>query len=233
MKHIDLRKKLYMDSLIQRKATGSPEYFARKLDLSRSAFFEYLAYMRYELMLLRINEALESLKNIPRNKLSIHFERVWQTKKKTIEPNSNLKENIKKIIDHGFYVTYMNFFKKGFSCKTSKINHAAISYNGDVYKCTGRNLTLNTREGILATDGHIKWKTEKHAERLAIETYNNAICKKCKSLPLCYDPCSQKYIKMRKSSKSIEDLCQLKMSEIPVDEHIMLKLRSALNIAKL
>ncbi len=51
MKHIDLRKILYMDSLIQRESTGSPEYFARKLDLSRSAFFEYLAYMRYELML--------------------------------------------------------------------------------------------------------------------------------------------------------------------------------------
>ncbi|WP_321480164.1 radical SAM/SPASM domain-containing protein [uncultured Bacteroides sp.] len=183
--------------------------------------------------LLHINEVLESLKNIPRNKLSIHLERVWQTKGKKIEPNSKLKENIKKIIDHGFYVTYMNFFKKGFSCKTSKINHAAISYNGDVYKCTGRDFTLDTREGILATDGHIKWETEKHTERLAIETYNNAICKKCKLLPLCYGPCSQKYIEMRKSGKTIEDLCQLKMSEMSVDEYIMLRLRSVLNIAKL
>lgn len=40
-----------MDSLIQRKCTGSPERFAQKVELSRSAFFEYLAYMRNELML--------------------------------------------------------------------------------------------------------------------------------------------------------------------------------------
>lgn len=41
-----------MDSLIQHQSTGSPEEFARKLELSRSTFFEYLAYMREELMLV-------------------------------------------------------------------------------------------------------------------------------------------------------------------------------------
>ncbi|MCD7901337.1 MAG: hypothetical protein LUH22_16170 [Bacteroides sp.] len=51
MKYIDLKKILYMDSLIQRKCTGSPDRFARKIELSRSALFEYLAYMRNELML--------------------------------------------------------------------------------------------------------------------------------------------------------------------------------------
>ncbi len=51
MKYIDLKKILYMDSLIQRKCTGSPEQFAQKVDLSRSAFFEYLSYMRNELLL--------------------------------------------------------------------------------------------------------------------------------------------------------------------------------------
>lgn len=51
MKYIDLQKILYMDSLIQHKCTGSPEQFARKLEVSRSAFFGYLAYMRNELML--------------------------------------------------------------------------------------------------------------------------------------------------------------------------------------
>lgn len=51
MKHIDLNKILYMDSLIQGRHTGSPERFASKLELSRSAFFEYLAYMRNELLL--------------------------------------------------------------------------------------------------------------------------------------------------------------------------------------
>lgn len=51
MKYVDLKKLLYMDSLIQRESTGTPERFARKLELSRATFFEYLAYLRNELML--------------------------------------------------------------------------------------------------------------------------------------------------------------------------------------
>lgn len=43
-----------MDFLIQKERTGSPESFARKVDLSRSTFFEYISYLRNELM-LRIN----------------------------------------------------------------------------------------------------------------------------------------------------------------------------------
>lgn len=52
MKYIDLKTILYMDSLIQRQCTGSPEKFARKFELSRSAFFEYLGYLRNELDLI-------------------------------------------------------------------------------------------------------------------------------------------------------------------------------------
>jgi len=38
-----------MDFLIQHRCTGSPCEFAKKLSLSRSTLFEYLAYMREEL----------------------------------------------------------------------------------------------------------------------------------------------------------------------------------------
>lgn len=51
MKHINLKKIIRMDSMIQHRITGSPEVFAEKLEVSRSTFFEYLAYMRNELML--------------------------------------------------------------------------------------------------------------------------------------------------------------------------------------
>lgn len=38
MKYIDLHKLLHMDSLIQRHCTGSPERFAKRIELSRSTF---------------------------------------------------------------------------------------------------------------------------------------------------------------------------------------------------
>ncbi|WP_297905751.1 hypothetical protein [uncultured Parabacteroides sp.] len=40
-----------MDLLIQKERTGSPERFAKKVELSRSTFFEYISYLRNELML--------------------------------------------------------------------------------------------------------------------------------------------------------------------------------------
>ena len=49
MKHVDLKKILRMDFLIQHQCTGTPVEFAEKMELSRSTLFEYLAYLRYEL----------------------------------------------------------------------------------------------------------------------------------------------------------------------------------------
>lgn len=51
MRRIDIDKLNYMNDLIKRKSTGSPEQFAKKLNVSRSTFFDYLAYMRKDLQL--------------------------------------------------------------------------------------------------------------------------------------------------------------------------------------
>lgn len=52
MKYIDLKKIIYMDHLIKHKSTGTPEQFAKKLNMSRSTYFDYLLYMREELALV-------------------------------------------------------------------------------------------------------------------------------------------------------------------------------------
>lgn len=49
MKRIDLKKVLRMDFMIQHRCTGTPAEFAKRLKLSRSVLFEYLAYLRYDL----------------------------------------------------------------------------------------------------------------------------------------------------------------------------------------
>lgn len=51
MKNVDLQKIIYMNTLIANRRTGTPEKFAEKLNLSRSALFEYLTYLREDLML--------------------------------------------------------------------------------------------------------------------------------------------------------------------------------------
>ena len=51
MKNVDLQKSIYMNTLIAHRRTGTPEVFAQKLNLSRSALFEYLTFLRKDLML--------------------------------------------------------------------------------------------------------------------------------------------------------------------------------------
>ncbi|MDR2653667.1 MAG: hypothetical protein LBC68_15420 [Prevotellaceae bacterium] len=45
-RYIDLRKLIYMDFLITRGCTGNAEEFAKRLNISRSTFFEYKACLR-------------------------------------------------------------------------------------------------------------------------------------------------------------------------------------------
>lgn len=48
LKLIDISKLFRMDKLIQRKSSGSPKEFARKLGFSRSTLFEYLSFLKDE-----------------------------------------------------------------------------------------------------------------------------------------------------------------------------------------
>ena len=49
MTHIDLQKLINIDHLVHIRRTGTPAEFARKVGLSRSTLFEYIAYLRDEL----------------------------------------------------------------------------------------------------------------------------------------------------------------------------------------
>lgn len=174
-------------------------------------------------------EVIDSIKDIPRNKISIHFERVWQTTQKDMDSNQLFRETIEAFLSNGFCITYLNLFRKGYSCKASIINQIVISYNGDIYKCTGRDFTPELREGILRTDGTIKWEQDKIQRRISIETYDNDTCKRCKLLPLCYGPCCQKQIESFDNGKTISDMCQLRKLEIPLKDYLIYRLKSELN----
>lgn len=61
MKNVDLQKIIYMNTLIAHRRTGTPEVFAQKLNLSRSALFEYLTFLRKDLMLEILYSAIARL----------------------------------------------------------------------------------------------------------------------------------------------------------------------------
>jgi uncharacterized protein len=171
-----------------------------------------------------IEDVIRDIIDINPQRLGIHLERVWQTKR---EGNNiyDMNRILAFIIANGFCVSYMNLHRKHVSCKAGNSNQAVISWNGDVYKCTGRNFTPDHREGILQKDGTIIWEKDKLDRRLSIQTYDNETCRKCKYLPQCCGPCCQKQLD---KPGEIMQFCQLRLMEITKEEYILYSFKNEL-----
>ena len=169
-----------------------------------------------EQTLQNIDGLLEDLLEIDRSKVNIHFERVWQTN--TVPDNEILKRAIYLFMMNGFKTTYVNWHPRGFACKAECLNQAIVSYDGKVYKCTGRNFTEEHCDGILDDDGNIQWKTGRLERRLAKATFENPMCLACKMLPLCMGPCSQKQIDV--GSDHLRQVCSKNVLEMQMNDYI-------------
>lgn len=171
--------------------------------------------------LLHMDELIRDLINVDRNKLSIHLERVWQTGVASSSNNKQLRDIIHLFILNGFNVSYMNLGRRKFSCKVSKESQLAISYDGVVYKCTGRDFTEAHADGVLRSDGSVSWKQDKLEKRMVINTFENPMCKKCKFLPLCWGPCNQKQLEA--GQNDLSRYCQLNLMELNLNDFIVYK----------
>lgn len=171
--------------------------------------------------LLHMEELIRDIININRNKLGIHLERVWQTGDVASSNNKKLRDIINLFIINGFHVSYMNLHRRKFSCKVSKERQLTISYDGTVYKCTGRDFTPLHADGTLQNDGSILWEQDKLEKRMAINTFENPMCRRCKFLPLCWGPCNQKQLEA--DNNNLSRYCQLNLMELNLNDFITYK----------
>lgn len=179
-----------------------------------------------EQTLKNVGKILSDIKDIARSKLSIHFERVWQTKKHIAITNDALIDAWKLFVSHGFQVTYLKFFHTPSSCMSSKQDQVAISYDGKIFKCTGCDFARTEEDGNLMSDGNITWKGNKAEERIQIQTYNHPECLQCKLLPLCWGPYCQKHLLKK---EKVMETCQLKSMEMPLESFLLLRYVSCYN----
>lgn len=169
-----------------------------------------------EQTLQNIDELLNDLSGVNRAKVNVHLERVWQTK--TIPHNEVLKNALYLFMANGFKTTYLNWHPRGCTCKAERLNQAVISYDGKVYKCTGRNFTDTHCDGILDNTGTIQWKEGRVERRISQATFENLMCMKCKMLPLCMGPCSQKQIDV--GSEHLHQVCTKNVLEMQINDYI-------------
>jgi uncharacterized protein len=163
-----------------------------------------------------IEEILNDLSDLNRNKVGVHFERVWQTE--NVDNNIELKNIINLFLANGFNVSYLNWRPRGCSCKAERVNQIAVNYDGKVFKCTGRKYTDEHSDGELDENGNIIWKPGRLEQRLAKATFENDMCLQCKMLPMCMGPCSQKQIDV--GVDHLKNVCALNTLEIKMGEYI-------------
>jgi uncharacterized protein len=172
--------------------------------------------------LKNIDEIIDNIKDIKKDKVFIHLERVWQTLDRVDDYQRQLlKEAIIKLSSHGFNVGQGVFGKRSsYSCPAEVYDYAVINYNGLVYRCNGRNLTPETAEGCLLPNGTIEWNKQALIKRLARTTYENDRCINCKMLPQCMGPCSQK--QMENGWGNIDNICSKNVLDVSLNDYLTL-----------
>jgi uncharacterized protein len=176
--------------------------------------------------LLKIDNIINALQDIPKDKVIIHLERIWQTIDNIDNSQRKLLINsYEKLVNAGFDVNIGNFRRKRVSCPAEMKHYVVINYDGRIYKCNGRTLNQKDCEGILDNNGSIVWNEHKGCRNLR-STFDNPMCSKCKLLPICIGPCSQKCIE--NEWKNLKKICSLRSLDVSVEDYILLRCESEL-----
>ena len=169
-----------------------------------------------------IQELLDDISGLDRKKFIVHFVRVWQT-----QSNSANEEQIKLLLHtirlfmlNGFKVKVGDFKTRDVSCPAENLNFAVINYNGKVYRCNGRTLEADNKEGVLLNNGTIKWNPTLLAKRLGRTTFENPMCLNCKMLPVCMGPCSQKC--MENNWQNVPRICTMHNLGMSINDYLTL-----------
>ena len=170
-----------------------------------------------------IDTIIHDLEPIDKRKIVVHLERVWQTIQGDTDDSQKdlLIDAFRKLVHAGFRVNHGIFFRKNYACPVEKFDYMTINYNGNLYKCSGRDMTEENADGKLTENGTIEWKPNVLAKRLGRTTFENKMCLACKLLPCCMGPCSQKCLE--NDWKNLERVCFLKNSDLSLEEHLLLR----------
>lgn len=168
--------------------------------------------------LKQIEDVLADIKDIDRRSISVHFERVWQTKHLVDKEQQELLRNtLKAFIGSGFYINQGCFGIKNTSCPAETTSFIIVNYNGLLYRCNGRTLTPETKEGELLEDGTIALDPNIKAKRMGLATFENPRCLNCIMLPQCLGPCSQK---LMEDGEINDEICSLASLDISLEEYL-------------
>ncbi|MDE7378503.1 MAG: SPASM domain-containing protein [Paraprevotella sp.] len=159
--------------------------------------------------ILTFRDVLEDFKSLGfksfTSLLSIKFEHVWQDGK-NLSKSQPLMQQIRNDFETEGFDVGSDEIHFRHTCYADSPRHVVINYNGNIFKCTARDFTSKSREGVLNNNGHIEWN-EKFIKRMDIK-YSNQACRNCFILPICNGSCTQNKIESKR-----KNVCFINMSE--------------------
>ncbi len=140
-----------------------------------------------------VNQVNHYIEAANRKRVIILPRKVWQE-----APHKGLMAQVMKVLDKfeasGYKVSAFTPFNFFIPCYANKEFYNAISYNGNVVKCTANYDMYNPQpKGVLNENGKIDWK-EDFDTKYQSKTYENTACATCKHLPICMGPCPRNYL---------------------------------------
>lgn len=170
-------------------------------------------------------DVLSDLEHLPeevRKNVTCSFHQVWQT----IDPGKgdSVRDKAEIIRDffrnEGFLTgSDRNYYR--YVCYGDRQNNLVINFNGDLYKCTAREFSPETREGFLTNEGEIVWN-ERFMNRMKVK-YSNPVCLDCMIMPICNGGCSQ-----NKLERTITNGCPLGNDSKAKDKYLQSALKHIL-----
>lgn len=133
--------------------------------------------------------------------IKCNFQQVWQTSGSRTDTKAKAQE-IANIFTKGGLRTETDVIYHRHVCYADRENSVVVNYNGDVFKCTAREFSPSSREGVLTADGIIEFN-ELYTRRMNVK-YANPACRECNIMPICNAGCSQ-----NKLERKVTDLCPL------------------------
>ena len=141
------------------------------------------------------------LSNDTKPNIKCNFQQVWQTSGSRADTKVKAQE-IANIFTKGGFRTETDVIYHRHVCYADRENSVVVNYNGDVFKCTAREFTPSSREGILTADGIIEFN-ERYSRRMEVK-YASPACRECNIMPICNAGCSQNKLERRST-----DFCPL------------------------
>ena len=134
-------------------------------------------------------DVIEDFASLPeqcKEHLNFSLQKVWQVED-TEKLDNEAKRLREALISEGFKCEPLVLTHN--RCYADKDNTVVINYDGNIYKCTARDFSEETKEGILHRNGSLEWN--KRSEIRAAVKYGKEICHSCQLFPLCNAGCSQ------------------------------------------